>query len=158
MTSETFKKEMGLPFLYTLAAVDFIWLRSSSGKIIEGKFIGALGGTLQKFASSNPYPPVKDFLQNIAIPNSTTFGYLTVGGEVLVALSLAVGVVSMALRKLNKFTTIILAIGLLVGSLLNLTFWLASGWTGASTDGLNLLMFVIQTVGFIQVVRLLKKE
>lgn len=158
MTSETFKKEIGLPFLYVLVAVDFIWLRSAYGKISGGKFITSLDSTLQKFASSNPYPPVKDFLQNIAMPNSITLGYLIMWGEVLVAVALAVGVLLLMLGKLSKFSIFILALGLLGGSFLNLTFWLASGWTGASTDGLNLLMFVIEIVGFTQIVKLLRKE
>lgn len=140
-----------------LLAVDFIWARSSIGKVTGGKFVDSLGTTLEKFASKNPYPWFKDFLQNVAIPNAKTFGTLTMWGELLTAVALAISVLYLLVnQKSNQLINILLIAGLIGGMLLNATFWLASGWTSSSADGLNLLMFLIQTVGLIFALKLIK--
>lgn len=143
--------------LLIFLAIDFIWLRSSIGKLTEDKFVGSLGITLTKFASKNPYPWFKDFLQNVAIPNAKTFGVLTMWGEFLTAIALTISVLYLLFsKKNNQLITVLLIVGLIGGMLLNATFWLASGWTSASTDGLNLLMFLIQTIGLFFALKLLK--
>ncbi|MBI4038040.1 hypothetical protein HY387_00080 [Candidatus Daviesbacteria bacterium] len=125
-----------------------IWARSAYGKLAGGNFVSGLGGTLDKFASKNPYPIVKDFLQNIAIPNSTTFGQLTLWGEVAVAV---VSILSLTYilftKKYNKWVVWALIGGLLGGIFLNLIFWFSAGWTSSATDSLNLLMFFVQIFG-----------
>lgn len=138
--------------LLILLADGLIWLRSSIGKFPPEKFIGGLGGTLQRFASNNPYPWYKDFLQNFAIPNSQTFGFLTFYGELLVALSITLASAYLLFKKqVNKIVLIILGLGLFGGMFLNTIFWLASGWMSPSTDSLNLLMFGIQLIALVVV-------
>lgn len=145
---------MDKPLLFILFFDGLLWLRSSVGKLSSGNFPDELGVTLTKFASKNPYPWYKDFLQNIAIPNSKAFGLLTQWGELFVALSMT-GITLYLLLGVKpcKYTKPLLALGLFGGMFLNATFWLASGWTSSSTDGLNLLMFVTQLVGLVYLLR-----
>lgn len=141
-------------FLWVLLAIDFIWLRSSYGKFTGGTFVQNLGKTLEKFASENPYPWFKGFLQDTAIPNSEIFGSLTMYGEVFAAVSiLIVTLYYLTNQKNSSLLNLLLLLGLLTGAFLNGIFWLASGWTSPSTDGLNLLMFVIQVIGIIYLVK-----
>lgn len=131
-----------------------IWLRSSLGKFPQEKFINGLGGTLTKFASNNPYPVVKDFLQNTAIPNSQIFGFLTLWGELLVAISLTLGSLYLLLKMgQSKMVKSLLILGLLGGMFLNLTFWLSSGWTSPSAESLNLFMFIVGFIGLVSVLK-----
>lgn len=142
-------------YLYLIfIIVGFIFLRSGWGKVTGGKFVATLGGTLTKFASENPYPWYKSFLQNIAIPNSYLFGILTMWGEVLVGLSLTlVALYLLVTNRESRMIYMILMIGFLVGMFLNGTFWLAAGWTSPSTESVNLVMFGVETVGFIFTLR-----
>lgn len=145
-------------FLLVLLAVDFIWVRSSVGKIIGGKFVDSLGGVLTKFASQNPYPWYEAFLTSVAIPNSSLLGVLIMLGEAFTAFSLLLGVGLILLNKINKLVIFLVIAGLITGAFLNLNFWLASGWTSASTDSLNLLMFLIQLIGVVYIVGLYKSK
>lgn len=141
-------------YLLLIFLVDgLIWLRSSVGKLSGGTFPQSLGETLQKFASKNPYPLVKEFLQNVAIPNSQLFGVLTMYGEVLSALAIILGSLALLLQAKDKRMVTVLVAGLLGASFLNLIFWLSSGWTSPSTESLNLLMLVLQVVGVFALVR-----
>ncbi|MDO8498246.1 MAG: hypothetical protein Q7S44_00425 [bacterium] len=140
--------------LAIILAEGLLWFRSSLGKFPPEKFIGNLGGTLTRFADKNPYPWYKDFLQNTAIPNSQVFGFLTFWGEFLVALSLTLGSLYLLL-KMGKSGVVksLLVLGLLGGMFLNMTFWLASGWMSASTDSLNLFMFVVGLISLVYVLK-----
>lgn len=141
--------------LLILLANSLLWVRSSFGKVTEGKFVSGLGGTLTKFASNNPYPFVKDFLQSVAIPNSILFGNLTMWGEVLVAISTIIAVLYLLFQqKSNNLIKLMLVVGLLGGIFLNLIFWSSAGWTSSSTESLNLLMMVVQFFGLIFALRL----
>lgn len=134
-----------------------IWLRSSFGKVTGGTFVAALGETLGKFAGKNPYPLVKDFLQNTAIPNSQIFGLLTMWGELLSALAITGGVIYLITNpKGHKTVVSIVALGLLGGMFFNVVFWLAAGWTSPSTDSLNLLMFATQVIALVGVMQVKK--
>lgn len=136
-------------YLYLIfALIGFIFLRSGYGKVSGGKFVGGLGETLTKFASNNPYPPVKSFLEQIAIPNSGIFGFLTMYGEVFAGISLmGVSVYLLFAAKSPRASYLILGAGLLVGCFLNLVFWLSAGYTSASTESLNLVMLAVQIIG-----------
>ncbi len=142
------KQNSDISLILIFAALGFIWARSSYGKLTGGTFVSGLGQTLTKFASNNPYPWYKQFLQNVAIPNSTTFGLMTMWGEVLVALAILGGTFLLLTKgKLNGLVKWVMVLGLIGAMMLNLTFWLASGWTSPSTDGLNLLMFAVELSG-----------
>ncbi len=129
-------------------AISYIFLKSGYGKISEGKFVDTLGGLLSKSVGNNPYPMVKNFLLNVAIPNSRIFATLTMWGELLTGLS--IGIVTIYLlfnKKSNKLISLILLLGFTVAAFLNVVFWLALGYTSSSTETLNMLMFVIEVVG-----------
>lgn len=135
-----------------LLVYGFIYLRSSYGKITEGKFVDSLGATLTKFADKNPYPWFKQFLVSTAIPNSQIFGLLTELGEFATALTVVVGSLMLIFNwGSRQLASSLLAGGLIVGMFLNAVFWLASGWTSPSTDGLNLLMFFVGLFGLLTV-------
>lgn len=131
-----------------LAALGFIFLRSGYGKVVGGQFVSTLGETLTKFASKNPNPFYKNFLEQVAIPNSVTFGYLTMLGEVFAGLSLLLlSVYLLFNKKAGRIVYLVLGAGLLVGAFLNATFWLAAGWMSPSTESVNLVMLVVQIIG-----------
>ncbi len=147
---------MNKPFLLVIFVIGLIWLRSGYGKLTGG-FVGTLDKALMKFASENPYPFVKEFLNSIAMPNHFIFSILTEWGELFAGVSLLVcSIILMANPKPNKMFPIILALGLLVGAILNLTFWFSAGWMSPSTDGLNLLMFAIEVIALLAALKKLK--
>lgn len=144
-------KENGNRYLYVIfAVIGFIFLRSGWGKVSGGEFVGTLGATLGKFASKNPNPIVTDFLNNVAIPNSQIFGFLTMWGEVLTGLNLLVlSAYLLFTKSAKKNVFMLMSLGFAVGFMLNLTFWFAAGWTSASTDSVNLVMGAVNAVGLI---------
>jgi thiosulfate dehydrogenase (quinone) large subunit len=141
-------------FLLVLLIVGFDWLRSSYGKLTGGEFVNGLRPTLEKFAEKNPNQIAKNFLESVAIPNATSFGYLVMWGEAIVAVTITVGTLILLVRQGhdNKGAAL-LAVGLLGGAFLNFIFWISAGWTSPSTDGLNLVMMVIELIGLVQLVR-----
>ncbi|MBI2593078.1 hypothetical protein HYW44_00340 [Candidatus Daviesbacteria bacterium] len=140
---------MGNKYLYLIfASIGFIFLRSGYGKISEGKFVGSLGETLAKFASKNPYPLVKNFLEQTAIPNSEVFGLLTMYGEVFAGISITLtSIYLLFVSKGSRAGYMILGAGFLTGAFLNAVFWLSAGYTSASTESLNLIMLAVQIIG-----------
>ncbi len=135
----------------------FIFLRSSFGKFQSGNFVNSLAPILKKFASQNPFPIYKSFLEQIAIPNAGLCGMLTMWGELFAALTLVgLSVYLLFNSKPQRIIYLLLAAGFLTGAILNAVFWLASGWTSPSTDGLNLLMFLIEVIGFVYSVKKFK--
>lgn len=145
---------------YLLAILLFnglIWARSSFGKFQSGNFADNLDKTLTVFASKNPYPWYKNFLNNIALPNSQLFGNLTMYGELLTAIAIVGGSIYFLWKGFNRLVALGMLAGLLGGMFLNMIFWLASGWTSPSTDGINLLMFFVQLTGSMYIFKLLSR-
>lgn len=139
-----------------LLAIDLIWLRSGFGKLVGGKFLGSMTATLKTFASKNPYPWYKSFLENFAIPNSQLFGLMSMWAEVLVALGLLVSLFLLLFdKKSSQMAAGLLVVSLTGGFFLNIIFWLAAGWTSSSTESLNLLMALIEGVGLFYALKLL---
>lgn len=112
--------------------IGYIWLESAIGKIQGGTFVDGLAKTLTNFAAKNPIPWQVDFLNNVAIPNATLFGTVTMYGELLVGLALFLGVFSQ--------------VGALGGLIMNVAFYFAAGHTSASTETVNLVMAGVQVV------------
>ncbi len=147
---------MSKSFLLVIFVIGLIWLRSGYGKLTGG-FVGNLDKALMKFASENPYPFVVDLLNSIAIPNHILFSYLTQWGEIFTGSVLIFSSLYLIFsKKPGKIIFTIFSLGLLVGILLNLTFWFSAGWTSPSTDGLNLLMLVVEVVALFGVFKKLK--
>lgn len=137
-------------FFAIYIVLGFLFLKSSWGKITEGKFVDSLGGTLEKFASKNPYPWYKEFLTSVAIPNSVMFGNLTMWGELLTGLGYFAGGLYLLLsKKPTRLGYLVFSLGCLGGAFLNGVFWLAAGWTSPSTDSVNLVMFLVGVIGLV---------
>lgn len=150
---ETLQKHL----IAILVFVGLIWLRSSLQKLQSGNFISTLAPTLEKFASKNPYPWYKNLLQNVALANAQIFALLVLLGELFSALAITIATFALILNFENKkFFLILLILGLTSGLILNLNFYLASGWTSPSTDTLNLLMLAIQAIGLLYSLRYLR--
>lgn len=147
-----------IPLLLILAVIDYIWLKSTYGKLTGGKFVAGIEGALKKFASENPFPFVKSFLEGVAIPNASTFGFLTMWGEALVALSLLISLLYLLLKGTNNLILWFLSLGLLGGAFLNTVFYLSSGWTSPSSEGLNLLMLAAQFIAAFYFMQLAVKK
>lgn len=142
---------MGLkPLLWVLLSLGLLWSRSSYGKLTGGTFVSSLGQTLSKVTDKNPYPFFKQFLTDVAIPNSVLFGNLTLWGEVLVAISITVGAILLLFNpSVNKLVYLAVIGGLVGGLLLNVVFWFGFGYTSPSTDSVNLLMAAIEVIGIV---------
>lgn len=137
------------PLILIFLALGLLWLKSSLAKFSSGNFVSGLGTTLSKAADKNPYPWYKQFLNSVAIPNSQVFGTLVLWGEFLSAAAIILGSLILLKKGSNKFARWILIAGLAGGLFLNITFWLAFGYTSPSTDSLNLLMGVIEVIGIL---------
>lgn len=140
-------------FMVIMLVLGLIWARSSYAKITGGVFAQSLGGVLIKTAPANPYPFYKNFLLNVAIPNSELFGNLTVWGEFLVAVAILGGGYLLLKNPANKLFSKALIAGLIGGAFLNLNFWLAFSSTSLSTDSLNLLMFGMEAIGVFVLIK-----
>lgn len=140
MTVNTAEKSL----LGVQLVIGLIWFKSALPKFLEPGFVKNLTSTLNYFASKNPLPWYKEFLQTVAIPNASLFAELTRFGELTAAVLLSVTAI-VALRKIRLTKTHELAIfGGITGSWLNLQFGLASFWTSPASETLNLLMFLVQ--------------
>jgi thiosulfate dehydrogenase [quinone] large subunit len=111
------------------------WINSGTGKIqsilaTPNPYFGALAKTFGAWAKSNPYPFMTDFLTNTAATNTPAFVTMIAICEVLVGLSLLLGLLT--------------RIGALGGIILNAIFYLAAGQTSPSTAGINLVMIDAQ--------------
>ncbi len=136
--------------LWIFIAFGLQFLKSSYGKITGGKFVEGLTPTLKKFASENPNTWYKDFLNGSAIPNSQMLGNLVMWGELLSGIAMTIGSLYLLLNKgKGRAAQIILVLGLIGGAFLNFNFYFAAGWTGPSTEGINLLMLVIEIIGIV---------
>lgn len=145
-------------FLLLTFVPGFMWLTSGVEKLIEGKFPLILKNILIKFATGNPYPFYKNFLQDTVIPNATTFGYLVVWGEFLTGLAMTFSISYLFWKTKNaRIVKILLVTGLLGGLFLNINFYLGGGWTNQSKNGLNILMILLQTISLIFITRSLSK-
>jgi len=114
----------------------FEWLNSGTGKIqsIMSDPSGYFGGLSKVFAAvwakTNPYSFMADFLTNWAAPNASTAVTAIAITEVLVGLSLLLGL----LTRLGAFG----------GIVMNVIFILAAGHTSPSTMGINVVMIGAQ--------------
>lgn len=118
-----------------------IWLHSGITKLLSPEFLGSLPKTLAYFASNNPFPWYRTFLQTLAIPYANVFGVLTILGEVITGVSFVAG--TLLSHKVGKLASLLIYPGYLGSLSLNITFFLAAGWTGPATALLNALMIVI---------------
>lgn len=142
---------MGLkPLFWILLSLGLLWARSSYGKLTGGTFVSSLGQTLSKVTDKNPYPFFKQFLTDVAIPNSQLFGQLVLWGELLSAIAITAGSLVLLFNpNAGKLVILGLVAGLVGGLLLNVVFWFGFGYTSPSTDSINLLMAAIEIIGIV---------
>lgn len=118
------RNEMVLTGLRWAMAIE--WLNSGYGKMTNPKYLSGFAATNANFAKNTSFGWYKDFLNGTVIPNATFWANLTMWGEVLVATALLLGLLT--------------NVGLVGGFVLNLNFWLAAGYSGGSTFGVNVMM------------------
>ena len=112
------------------------WLNSGTGKIqsiltnSSAYFAGLSNVFGTVWTKTNPYPFMTSFLTNVAAPNASTFVTLVAVVEVLVGLSMILGLLT--------------RVGAVGGVIMNLIFYFAAGHTSASTAGINLMMIGAQ--------------
>jgi thiosulfate dehydrogenase [quinone] large subunit len=109
----------------------FEWINSGTGKIQSilansAPYFGGLSKAFLGWAKTNPYPFMVDFLTGTAAPNASFWVTATAILEVLVGVSLLLGLLT--------------RLGALGGIVMNLVFYLAAGHTSPSTAGINLIM------------------
>lgn len=143
-------------YALTLIAVGFIWLKSSYGKFLSGTFADSLPATLAKFSEKNPSLWYRDILELAAIPNSYILGPIILWGEFLTALLIVVSALYLFFKQRDKAAEIALIAGLAGGAIFNLNFLLAAGWMSPSTESINLLMLMIEIIGIVYGLRMLK--
>jgi len=129
--------------LLITGVLSYEWLHSAYSKFQPG-FIEGMPKTIGFFSLKNPHQFYVDFLKNA---DPQTLGNLTRFAELAVGAGLAIA----ALALLFKFgpRKVLLAIATLAalgGAFLNLNFYLAAGHTSPSTEGINVVMGLIQLI------------
>lgn len=125
------------------------WLSAGWEKIYGGEFVPAIGKTLLRFENGNPHEWYVGSVLRIAKNYPISFGELVQWGELLVGIGLAASLVLYAfgIWPWSKAVAGLIAmLALLGGVFMNLNFYFAAGWTGVSTGGLNVLMFLVEVV------------
>lgn len=143
----------GSLYLLGLVAVQMIlayeWWSAGWEKVSNPEFVNSINGTLGFFASQNPFSWYKDFLLGFATRNSTTFAYSVEWSQIAIAAILVVaGVIFVYSRQISikKIALKLSVLALVGGMLMNANFYLAAGWTGPGTHGINVVMFWVQGI------------
>ena len=125
------------------------WWSAGWEKVSSPEFVSGINGTLGYFASKNPFPWYKDFLLGFATRNSTLFAYSVEWSQIAIAIILAIAgaVFVYSKQEVIKKNALKLSILALIGGILmNANFYLAAGWTGPGTHGINVVMFWVQGI------------
>ncbi len=140
-------KNTAVIYLYVIQTLTgLVWLKSAVPKFLEPTFMTALPKTLTFFASKNPLPWYKQFLETVVIPNANLFGELSRLGEITAAILLIfTGIAAIKQIRIPYFHKLA-ALGAIIGAWLNLQFGLASYWTSPANETVNLFMFLVQFI------------
>src|SRR3989344_6922994 len=153
--SRSITERLGESSIYLLGLVviqmtlAYEWWSAGWEKVSSPEFVSGINGTLGYFASKNPFPWYQDFLLGFATRNSTLFAYSVEWGQVAIAITLAVAGAVFVYSKQTAIQKIALKLSVLAlvgGMLMNANFYLAAGWTGPGTHGINVVMFWIQAI------------
>jgi hypothetical protein len=143
-------KKLNQHFLWIVliqGVIAFEWLKSGLGKFTKPGFMNSIEQTMTAFAAKTPHQWYSEFLKANVIPNANYFGNLVRWSEVLFGVILVTG--GLALMRQNRLSFWmhkVLVIALLGGALLNLNFYFAAGWSSPSTEGINIVMSLVQLV------------
>jgi hypothetical protein len=128
-------------------AISFEWLHSGWGKWFGPGFMDNIGKTLAGFAAKNPYPGFANFLTTTAIPNAQVFGQVIRTGEIAVGIALLLsGIIWLTQKSHPVWASWLVALAFFGAALMNLNFFIASGWTSPSTWGINILMLALEII------------
>ena len=151
--SVTERLNEGSLYLLGLVAVQMVlayeWWSAGWEKVSSPEFVNGINGTLGYFASKNPFPWYKDFLLGCATQNSTSFAYSVEWSQISIAVILAVAGALFVYSKrasVQKLALSFSVLALIGGMLMNANFYLAAGWTGPGTHGINVVMFWFQGI------------
>lgn len=134
-----------------LVLVQFVlayeWLHSGWSKWATSGFMDNIDKTFGVFISKNPHFGYSVFLQDTVLPNAQIFGNIIRTSEMAVGIALLIaGVILLTKKQLPIVITWILSIALIGATIMNINFYLASGWSNPSTAGINLVMGAISLV------------
>lgn len=135
--------------LGTQMVLAYEWWSAGLEKVSSPEFVEGIAGTLAYFASGNPFPWYKEFLLGFATENATAFAQAVEWSQVGIALALFASGAAYAYLKdasQRRNALVISVAALLGGMLMNANFYLAAGWTGPGTHGINVVMFWTQAI------------
>lgn len=136
---------VGLLGIQMIAA--YAWGSAAWEKLSNPEFLAGMGKTLGYFASKNPFPWYKAFLENVAAKNAVAFGTAVEWSQAAIAFVLVASAVETVWGKdggTKRKALLAAALALAGGMLMNANFYLAAGWTGPGTKGMNVVLFWAQ--------------
>ncbi|MBI4281013.1 DUF2892 domain-containing protein [Candidatus Uhrbacteria bacterium] len=153
-------------FLLGLAGAQAIlayeWWSAGWEKISSPDFVANLEKTLGFFASKNPFPWYKNFLEGFAMRNATSLAYLVEWSQIAIGVVLFLGAMRLLYGRskvLKRLALVGSGLALFGGLLMNADFYLAAAWTSPATRGSNLVMFWTQAMLlYVWLYLLVKKE
>jgi uncharacterized membrane protein YphA (DoxX/SURF4 family) len=112
--------------------IGYAWLVSGIDKLRSSTFLPGLSEELAEMSDETKYGWYRNFLENVAIPNSDLSGRLVTWGELLVGISLIAAAAFLILQgAAGRWTAPVSAIAaaaLLAGIFMNVNFHLAEGY------------------------------
>lgn len=140
--------------LFGLTAVQLVlayeWWTAGWEKVSSSAFVEDIGRTLAAFASRNPFPWYKSFLEGFAARNSTLLAYAVEWTQIVIGLTLALFAAVILYRPddagRNRRWLRCAIWCLAAGAVMNANFYLAAGWNNPGTRGVNVVMFWSQIV------------
>jgi len=113
----------------------YVFIHAGWEKLANPEYTAGMAKTIGYFASKNPYPWMQSLLTNVALPNAELFAPVFSWGELLVGISLLLGLFS--------------PLGLLGALAMNITFFFAAGWTGPGTQTANEVLIFAELIMFL---------
>lgn len=128
-------------------SVAYAWWSAAEEKLSNPEFLAGMGKTLGYFASKNPFPWYKGFLEGFAAKYAAAFGGVVEWGQAAIAFVLVAAIVETLWGKgegAKRKALLASSLALVGGMLMNANFYFAAGWTGPGTKGMNVVMFWVQ--------------
>lgn len=112
--------------------VGCVWLYLGWRDLGSNTFISRMANTLNVMIGRNPYDWYNTFAREVLLPNARLMGTLTAYGEMIVGVSLALGLLT--------------NLGGVLGILFSLNLYFAAGWANVYTGQFALLLTFVQLV------------
>ena len=144
-----FGKILLVSVFMVLVVIGYEWFTAGFEKISSKTFAVQMPGTIAYFASKNPFPWYRDFLNGMDKGRAQDLGYAIEWAQILMGIVLMLGpMVYLWTNKidLKKFLNGLMVVALIGGLLLNANFYLAASWTSPGTKGINVVMFWTQFI------------